>query len=101
MKEKIHPQWNNNATVFVGGKQVMTVGSTIEEISTEIWSGNHPFYIGKESIVDTDNLVEKYQQRLANASTKVNLNKASKRKKLKDKRQKGSVTVKDMLKNFN
>ena len=46
MKEGIHPKWYPNAKVIVEGEEVMTVGSTLPEISVEIWSGTHPFYTG-------------------------------------------------------
>jgi len=41
------------------------VGSTKEFIETEICSKCHPFYTGKEKIVDTMGRVEKFRKRLA------------------------------------
>jgi len=79
------------------------IGSTVKEMSVEISSLTHPFYTGKQRIVDTDNLVEKFEKRRA----KVNLDIISQRKAKKVARNKSSVTqveqkqaltLKDMLK---
>lgn len=42
-----------------------TVGSTKEFIEVEICSKCHPFYTGKEKLVDTMGRVEKFKKRLA------------------------------------
>jgi len=43
------------------------VGSTKEFIEVEICSACHPFYTGKEKMVDTAGRVEKFRKRLAKA----------------------------------
>lgn len=106
MKKNKHPKWNSNASVLVSGKKVMQVGSTTDEINVEIWSGNHPFYTGQETIVDTERRVDKFQKKLEAASKTTSLNKSSKRKRLREKRRKGdtteeNLTLKDMLKSLN
>ncbi|HQB84832.1 MAG TPA: 50S ribosomal protein L31, partial [Candidatus Pacearchaeota archaeon] len=50
-----------------------TVGSTQESINTEICSACHPFYTGKEKIVDSMGRVERFKKKLekkANLSQK-------------------------------
>lgn len=105
MKKDIHPQWNKKVPVIVNGQTVMNVGSTSVSLESEIWSGNHPFYTGKQMLVDTDNLVEKFKDKQAKAQ-----NLATQLRKKKDKRKNRvrssavsnqQVTLKDMLKNFN
>jgi large subunit ribosomal protein L31 len=102
MKKNIHPKWNKNVPVVSNGQVIMHVDSTREELSVEIWSGNHPFYTGKETLVDTDNLVEKFNKKMEKASTVVN--KKEKRQRRVEKRktsvQSGPVTLKDMLSNL-
>lgn len=104
MKKGIHPKWNKNAKVVLNGKEIMTVGSTSDELTVEIWSGNHPFYTGKEVLVDTDNLVEKFNEKVKQASAKAGNNKERKRARRvqmkKDSVAKQQVTLKDMLKDF-
>jgi large subunit ribosomal protein L31 len=64
MKEGIHPQWYPEAKVIVEGDVVMTVGSTVPEISVEIWSGTHPFYTGTQRLLDTEGQVDRFMRRL-------------------------------------
>lgn len=47
----------------------MKFGSTKESIEVEICSQCHPFYTGKEKLVDTAGRVDKFQKRLTKAST--------------------------------
>jgi large subunit ribosomal protein L31 len=64
MKEGIHPKWYPEAKVLVEGEVVMTVGSTLPEISVEIWSGTHPFYTGTQRLLDTEGQVDRFMRRL-------------------------------------
>ena len=64
MKEGIHPKWYPDAKVIVEGEVVMTVGSTLPEISVEIWSGTHPFYTGTQRLLDTEGQVDRFMRRL-------------------------------------
>lgn len=102
MKKGIHPEWHE-AKVISNGKVIMEVGSTTPELHVEIWSGNHPFYTGKEMLVDTDNLVEKFNKKLEAAQKTTKKVKSKKTKRLARSREKSSVgseelTLKDMLK---
>lgn len=65
MKKNIHPKYYLNATVKCACGNTFTVGSTKEFIEIEICSKCHPFYTGKEKIVDTMGRVEKFRKRLA------------------------------------
>ena len=65
MKKNIHPQYFPNATVKCACGNTFTVGSTKEFIEIEICSKCHPFYTGKEKIVDKMGRVEKFRKRLA------------------------------------
>lgn len=65
MKKNIHPKYYPNATVQCACGNTFTVGSTKEFIEVEICYKCHPFYTGKEKIVDTMGRVERYKKRLA------------------------------------
>ena len=65
MKKDIHPKYYNNATVRCACGNVFTVGSTKELIEVEICSKCHPFYTGKEKMMDVMGRVEKFRKRLA------------------------------------
>ena len=65
MKKGLHPKYYPNAQVHCACGNTFTVGSTKEFIEIEICSRCHPFYTGKEKIVDTMGRVERYKKRLA------------------------------------
>jgi large subunit ribosomal protein L31 len=65
MKKNIHPKYYPNAQVKCACGNVFTCGSTKEFIEVEICSKCHPFYSGREKIIDTLGRVEKFRKRLA------------------------------------
>jgi len=65
MKKDIHPKYFEKARVRCACGNSFTVGSTKEEIEIEICSKCHPFYTGKEKIVDVMGRVERFRKRLA------------------------------------
>ena len=65
MKDNIHPQYFKNAKARCACGNTFTVGSTKEFIEVEICSKCHPFYTGKEKMVDALGRVEKFRKRLA------------------------------------
>lgn len=67
MKKNIHPKYYSNAHVKCACGNTFTVGSTKEYIEIEICSKCHPFYTGKEKLVDTMGRIEKFKRRLAKA----------------------------------
>jgi large subunit ribosomal protein L31 len=62
MKTGIHPKFET-VTVHCACGNTFETRSTIKEIRTEICSACHPFYTGKQKIVDTEGRVEKFMQR--------------------------------------
>lgn len=75
MKTETHPKYFPNATVTCNGcDRTYTVGSTAEQVTVELCSNCHPFYTGKQKLVDTAGRVERYQARAAKkaASAKAN-----------------------------
>lgn len=64
MKTDIHPPYYPSAKVVCACGNTFTVGATQELIETEICSQCHPFYTGKEKLVDTAGRVERYRARL-------------------------------------
>ncbi len=61
MKEKIHPQYNSESKVSCACGNTFVTGSTMPEVKTELCSACHPFYTGKQKLVDTARRVEKFQ----------------------------------------
>jgi large subunit ribosomal protein L31 len=67
MKKDIHPTYEHNAKISCVCGNVISVGSTKKSISVEICSNCHPFYTGKEKLVDTAGRVEKFRTRVKKA----------------------------------
>lgn len=59
MKAGIHPKYNK-ATVNCACGNTFETRSTVDEIRVEICSACHPFFTGKQKIVDTEGRVEKF-----------------------------------------
>jgi large subunit ribosomal protein L31 len=59
---------------------VYTLGMTIESFSVEISGNSHPFYTGKETLVDTAGRIDKFKTRLAAKNNEVKEKKAKVRK---------------------
>lgn len=70
MKKDIHPQYYPKAKVTCACGNTFTVGSTVPEISVEICSKCHPFYTGREQLIDTAGRVEKFKARREKAGAK-------------------------------
>ncbi|HHT49521.1 MAG TPA: 50S ribosomal protein L31 [Firmicutes bacterium] len=66
MKKDIHPNYGK-ATVTCACGETFETGSTKKEIRVEICSNCHPFYTGKQRIVDSGGQVEKFQKRMEKA----------------------------------
>ncbi|KAG8377823.1 hypothetical protein BUALT_Bualt08G0073700 [Buddleja alternifolia] len=68
-KKDIHPEFHDNAKVYCNGELVMTTGGTKKEYVVDVWSGNHPFYLGSRSqnLVDADQ-VEKFRKKFGGLS---------------------------------
>ena len=62
-KTSIHPDWYPNAKVYCDGQLIMKIGSTKPRLNVDIWSGNHPFYTGSQTILDTEGRVERFMRK--------------------------------------
>jgi large subunit ribosomal protein L31 len=65
MKKDIHPKYFEKARAHCACGNSFTVGSTKEYIEVEICSKCHPFYTGKEKMMDTLGRVEKFRKKMA------------------------------------
>ena len=64
MKDKIHPEYKTTTIRCACGNEV-EVGSTRENISVEICSQCHPFYTGKQKLVDSAGRIERFRRKYA------------------------------------
>ena len=62
MKEGIHPNYEQTTIRCACGATYPT-GSTKKNITIEICAKCHPFYTGKQKLVDTSGRVDKFNKR--------------------------------------
>jgi large subunit ribosomal protein L31 len=62
MKAAIHPDYQI-ASVHCSCGNTFQTRSTVSEIRADICSNCHPFYTGKQKLVDTGGRVERFQRR--------------------------------------
>jgi len=79
MKKEIHPE-NQRKVIFVDDSngEKFLISSTVKSTETDTWtdgkeyplahieisSASHPFYTGKENVIDTAGRVEKFKARM-------------------------------------
>lgn len=71
MKKDIHPDYYEDATITCACGAVYTIGSTRKDIQIDLCAACHPFYTGKQKIIDTARRVEKFEARLGQKVEKV------------------------------
>jgi large subunit ribosomal protein L31 len=64
MKPEIHPTYNQVQVHCACGETFMT-GSTKKELRVEICSKCHPFFTGKQKLVDSAGRIDRFKQRFA------------------------------------
>lgn len=64
MKEGIHPVYHKITADCACGNKV-EIGSVLEEMKVEICSACHPFFTGKQKLIDSAGRIEKFKQRYA------------------------------------
>jgi large subunit ribosomal protein L31 len=90
MKEGIHPDYHSPADIVCACGAKYTMGSTKERIDIELCAACHPFFTGKQKIVDSARRVEKFTDR--------STSKAGSVKTAKDKAADRAARAKDKAK---
>jgi large subunit ribosomal protein L31 len=62
MKEKTHPKYETTTISCVCGNVIET-RSTVGNIKVEICSSCHPFFTGKQKLVDTAGRIERFRKK--------------------------------------
>ena len=62
MKEKIHPKYEITKISCACGNVIET-RSTVKDIKIEICSACHPFFTGKQKLVDTAGRIERFRKK--------------------------------------
>ncbi|MCB9062299.1 MAG: 50S ribosomal protein L31 [Halobacteriovoraceae bacterium] len=70
MKQGIHPEYHNVVITCVCGATYNT-RSTAQLDKVDICSNCHPFYTGKQKVVDTEGRIEKFRKKFGDNYTNV------------------------------
>jgi large subunit ribosomal protein L31 len=62
MKEKIHPRYET-AKITCACGNVIETRSTAKDLRVEICSACHPFFTGKQKLVDTAGRIERFRRK--------------------------------------
>jgi large subunit ribosomal protein L31 len=81
MKTGIHPQVFETTVHCNSCNTTFTSHTTVESIEVEICSNCHPFYTGKEKLIDTAGRVDKFKARQAEATKRAEKKAAAENKK--------------------
>ncbi|NBR28110.1 MAG: 50S ribosomal protein L31 [Betaproteobacteria bacterium] len=65
MKATIHPEYKEIPVSCSCGNKFTTRSTLGKELQVEVCAECHPFYTGKQKIVDTAGRVEKFKQKFA------------------------------------
>ena len=68
MKQGIHPEYKVTSVSCSCGNTFETRG-TADSIRVELCNQCHPFYTGKQKLVDTGGRVDRFKRRMAKASS--------------------------------
>lgn len=64
MKDKIHPK-NSDVTITCAcGNAIKTTSTIGKDFSVELCSKCHPFFTGKQKLIDSTGRVERFQRRM-------------------------------------
>jgi len=66
MKEGIHPEYQDVTIACACGNKIHT-RSTRKDINVEICSACHPFFTGKQKLLDTAGRIEKFKRKYQQA----------------------------------
>ena len=69
MKPKIHPEYKEITVICSCGNTFKTRSTLGKDLHVEVCSSCHPFYTGKQKIVDTAGRVEKFRQKYTRKKT--------------------------------
>jgi large subunit ribosomal protein L31 len=70
MKQEIHPNYQEIDVTCACGHSFKTRSTLGEELHIEICSECHPFFTGKQKLVDTAGRVDRFNKRYARGSVK-------------------------------
>ena len=71
MKKGIHPDYQDTIYKCVCGNEVNTRSTMKKAVNVEICSECHPYYTGKQKLVDTAGRIERFRRKYGDKSPKL------------------------------
>jgi len=68
MKDAIHPKYTDATVTCSCGNTFVTRSTVTKPIHIEVCSACHPFYTGKQKVMDTAGRIDKFNQRYGTKS---------------------------------
>ena len=68
MKADIHPEYGDTKVTCSCGNEFTTRSTLSGDLQVEVCSNCHPFYTGKQKIVDSGGRVDKFRKRYGRSS---------------------------------
>lgn len=65
MKEGIHPKYSVVKVTCACGNEFQT-RSTMDDVHVDVCSACHPFYTGKQRLMDTQGRIDRFRRKYAN-----------------------------------
>jgi len=99
-KKDIHPEYYPEAEVICACGNTFITGSTQPKIKVEICYNCHPFFTGKEVLIDTEGRVEKFQKKQKAAEeryAKVEAKRKKTEEKGEEKEPRRPLTLRELL----
>ncbi len=70
MKNSIHPEYSEITATCTCGNVIKTSSTLCKDISLDVCSACHPFYTGKQKMLDTGGRVDKFRKRFGSRGSK-------------------------------
>lgn len=68
MKENLHPNYFADATVTCVCGNTFKTGSTQKEVRVDICSACHPYFTGKQKLLDTEGRIDRFRKKFGAGS---------------------------------
>lgn len=69
MKDALHPTYFADAAVTCVCGNTFKTGSTQKELRVDICSSCHPFFTGKQKLLDTEGRIDRFRKKYASVGT--------------------------------
>tara|TARA_R110002110_G_scaffold205066_7_gene417221 strand:+ start:370682 stop:371011 length:330 start_codon:yes stop_codon:yes gene_type:complete len=70
MKAEIHPKYEDVTATCSCGNQIKTRSTLCQDLSIDVCSQCHPFFTGKQKVLDSGGRVDRFNKRFGSRSTK-------------------------------